>query len=102
MKMAINAVTRRLLGVPYFVTAHLGLVPRAHYFTDEELHQFFYTLGTAGVDYIRLFPIDVWADEPLHPFRKHISYAVFGVSLTHGRYLFTLIYSTSARQRVMV
>jgi hypothetical protein len=87
--MAINAVTRRLLGVPYFVTAHLGLVPRAHYFTDEELHQFCYTLGTAGVDYIRLFPIDVWADEPLHPFRKHIS-GEYGLKLYNAEYFHQL------------
>ena len=65
--MAVNHIKRKLIGLPYFVCAVLDVHCRAHQFDEHELHRFMYRLGSAGVDYIRLFPF--WGKE-VPPYRK--------------------------------
>ena len=71
---------------PLMVCAVLDLVPRAHQWTNKELHRFFYRLGSGGVDYIRLFPF--WGEDVL-PYRKQPG-GRYGLNVWNQQYLFQL------------
>jgi len=69
--MAINAIQRRLKGIPYNVVSVLDLVGRAPGYSDRELNQFMWRYSWRGADYLRLFPD--WSNPfKLHPWKKLI------------------------------